>query len=188
MYLHSIVFSFFLFPATQHGFEVSSMVTAADVRSHQCWQCDWSGECGFVDVARTQLYTIDEYGLVTGEAAMRAEIAAHGPIACSLNSEASAFNDYRGGVIRCDRALPECALPIDHVVVIVGWGQDAATGLEYWIGRNAYGTTWGEGAGGGWFRLERGVNALSMEANPCSWGTPAKADVARALKQFQLSK
>ena len=183
MQLYSVISSVY-----QHGFEVSAMTAPADVRSHQCWQCDWSGACGFVDVARTQLYAIDEYGSVTGEAAMRAEIAARGPIACSLNSEARAFDQYRGGVIRCDRALPECSLPTDHVVVIVGWGQDAATGLEYWIGRNAYGTTWGEGAGGGWFRLERGVNALNMEAHACSWGTPAKADVERAVKQFELSK
>jgi hypothetical protein len=44
----------------------------------------------------------------------------------------------------------------DHVVVIGGWGVDAATGLKYWVGRNSYGTQWGEGAGGGWFRLQRG--------------------------------
>ena len=36
--------------------------------------------------------------------------------------------------------------------------------------------------------FERGVNALNMESNACSWGTPAKADVARAVKQFELSK
>ena len=28
----------------------------------------------------------------------------------------------------------------DHVIVIAGWGVDAATGTKYWVGRNSYGT------------------------------------------------
>jgi hypothetical protein len=36
--------------------------------------------------------------------------------------------------------------------------------------------------------FERGVEALNLEAHACSWGTPAKADVMRAVKQFELSK
>lgn len=28
----------------------------------------------------------------------------------------------------------------DHVVVIAGWGVDAATNMPYWVGRNSYGT------------------------------------------------
>jgi hypothetical protein len=35
----------------------------------------------------------------------------------------------------------------DHVVVIAGYGEDEESGLKYWIGRNSYGTAWGEGAG-----------------------------------------
>jgi hypothetical protein len=31
-------------------------------------------------------------------------------------------------------------LNTDHVVVIAGWGVDAATGMHYWVGRNSYGT------------------------------------------------
>ena len=26
------------------------------------------------------------------------------------------------------------------VIVIAGWGTDAATGMDYWVGRNSYGT------------------------------------------------
>jgi hypothetical protein len=55
------------------------------------------------------------------------------------------------------------------------------------VGRNSYGGQWGEGAGGGWFRLERGVNALSMESHECNWAVPAQADVQRALGQWRDS-
>jgi C1A family cysteine protease len=62
-----------------------------------------------------------------------------------------------GGIINCADSPNVCKTKnTDHVVVIGGWGVDAATGLKYWVGRNSYGTQWGEGAGGGWFRLQRG--------------------------------
>jgi hypothetical protein len=48
-------------------------------------------------------------------------------------------------------------------------------------------TQWGEGAGGGWFRLQRGVNALAVERFACTWATPAAADVQRALQQHAES-
>jgi hypothetical protein len=66
-----------------------------------------------------------------------------------------------GGIINCADSPNVCKTKnTDHVVVIGGWGVDAATGLKYWVGRNSYGTQWGEGAGGGWFRLQRGKFAV----------------------------
>jgi len=78
---------------------------------------------------------------------MRAEIFTRGPIACLLNSEAPQFNSYKGGIISCDNERePECSNRLtDHVVVIAGWGVDKQTGVRYWLGRNSYGTQWGEG-------------------------------------------
>merc|ERR1712060_687463 len=102
-----------------------------------------------------------------------AEVFARGPVACYLKSTPSVFNNYTGGVIRDDTNYTD----IDHVVVIAGWGVEP-NGVKTWIGRNSYGTRWGEGVGGGWFRLERGKNTLNMERYGCAWATPAAADVA----------
>ena len=44
-------------------------------------------------------------------------------------------------------------------------GPDNARGTAAGIGRNSWGTYWGER---GWFRLVRGINNLGVEAN-CDW-------------------
>lgn len=45
-----------------------------------------------------------------------------------------------GGIINCKQGKVCQVNDTDHVVVIAGWGVDAATGTKYWVGRNSYGT------------------------------------------------
>jgi len=157
------------------------MTEVAAVQSHQCRVCDWYNQCAFAPKALYNLYGVEEHGTVRGEDEMMAEIFARGPIACSLNSDSPEFCYYKGGVM----PLPDGDYNrTDHVVVITGWGQDSTTGLTYWVGRNSYGTQWGEGAGGGWFRLQRGVNAMGLERSRCAWAVPKSEDVDRILEQF----
>jgi len=49
--------------------------------------------------------------------------------------------NYQSGILDVD----DCPTSIDHAVVMVGWGQDSTTGKEYWIVRNSWGSSWGEG-------------------------------------------
>jgi len=41
---------------------------------------------------------------------------------------------------------------------------------KYWIGRNSWGTYWGEN---GFFKLKRGTNNLMIESE-CAWAVPKK--------------
>jgi len=168
----------------RHGFVVAEMQEVEDIQAHQCHVCDWSGSCGFAPRDHYDLYGVDEFGSVKGEDQMMAEIFARGPIACGLNSSPANFSSYKGGIITCDNG-PSCHGTYKHLVVIAGWGVDAVTGMKYWIGRNSYGNIWGEGAGRGWFRLERGKDTLRLESTACSWAVPAQRDVERALSQFK---
>jgi len=75
---------------------------------------------------------------------MKAELYARGPISCGVDATAK-FEKYTGGIYS-EKTFPS----INHEIAVVGWGVDAATGTEYWIGRNSWGTYWGES---GFFRI-----------------------------------
>ena len=79
-----------------------------------------------------------DWGQVSGAMGMMAEVAAAGPIACTLVSDP--LDTYTGGVIR---KPPRQSTHIDHVVSIVGWGTDDH--VPYWEVRNSWGSAWGEG-------------------------------------------
>ena len=79
---------------------------------------------------------------------MRAEIYKRGPIACSI-TVTQKFLDYKGGIIADYRVKH---VP-DHTISIAGWGVDT-DGTEFWIGRNSWGTPWGEND---WFRIVTSV-------------------------------
>ncbi|CAM6086237.1 unnamed protein product [Calypogeia fissa] len=105
-------------------------------------------------------HSVSEYGLISGEQNIMAEVYDRGPVACVIDS--TVLDDYRGGYIIKDT---EPAIH-NHVVSITGWGVD--NGVKYWVVRNSWGTYWGEK---GWFRLIRGVNALAIESS-CAWAVP----------------
>lgn len=65
------------------------------------------------------------------------------------------FNYYAGGIYQ----VPKCRSPRDglgHFVLLVGSGKDQASGEEFWLLSNSFGSSWGEN---GYFRLSK--------KNPC---------------------
>lgn len=51
---------------------------------------------------------------------------------------AVSFAKYKSGVYS-----GPCGYDYNHIVTIVGYGKDAATGKKYWIVKNSYGTSFG---------------------------------------------
>jgi len=138
-----------------------------DCKQRMCRNCDRFGTCSFVPYNETLAVRVVEHGTVRGVDAMKAEIAARGPIACSMYAHADAFEKYAGGVIRDTTRYKGTT----HVVVVAGWGR-TADGVPFWIVRNSFGTNWGEL---GWYRAELGKDIYNMEANDCSWAIPDPA-------------
>jgi cathepsin X len=126
-----------------------------------CRTCEPGKGCSAVPNPPT--IAIKEFGEVAGVDNMMNEIFARGPISCTI-AVTEAFENYSGGVFVDTTG----AKSLDHEISVVGWGVDQ--GNKYWIGRNSWGTYWGEG---NWFRIIRGVDNLGIESN-CVWAVPAE--------------
>ena len=137
-----------------------------------CRDCSWPPppgprNCWAKPEGQFPRHFISEYGKVSGEEAMLAEVFHRGPIACEV--DANPLVNFTGGEVLVPPADYESEA--NHIVSVAGWGV-SEEGEKYWVVRNSWGTYW---ADGGWFRLQRGTNALQIEAN-CHWAVPEPND------------
>lgn len=112
-------------------------------------------------------WKVAQYGSVSGVSKMKAEIYARGPIGCGIDATEQLEN-YTGGIFSQKKILPL----INHEISVAGWGVDDATGEEYWIARNSWGTYWGEK---GFFRIKMYSQNLGIERE-CNWAVPVIYD------------
>ena len=98
---------------------------------------------------------VSSYGVLSNEEDPRAEdhlawlVTHYGPVSVSIDSRSDAFQNYAGGIFPGHM----CNNDIDHAMTIIGFGPG------YWILKNSWGSSWGEG---GYMRLQRGVNACGL--------------------------
>ena len=132
-----------------------------------CTNCDPDKGCypmGDAAHGNYTTYKVSEYGEVNTTALMAAEIAARGPVACSI-AVTPELEAFRGAGVFKDSTGVTAHM---HTVAVSGFGTDTAAG-DYWIVRNSWGKYWGDA---GWFKLAKGVNNLGVESR-CVWAVPA---------------
>jgi C1A family cysteine protease len=79
----------------------------------------------------------------------------------SIAVDANAFFSYSSGVLAWDG----CGTGLNHGVGIIGYDTDSASGKDYWIVRNSWGTSW---AGlGGYVWIEKDVTRSGAGACGC---------------------
>jgi C1A family cysteine protease len=67
---------------------------------------------------------------------MKNALITNGPLTVHISASIQDFMYYSSGIydnVNCK------SLQIDHAVVIVGYGTDISTGLDYWLVRNSWG-------------------------------------------------
>ena len=81
--------------------------------------------------------TYVDVALKGNETNLKIQTATIGPLYVSIN--ATQIQLYNGGVFN----PTNCTKATNHAVLVVGYGHDLATGLDYWIVKNSWGTRWG---------------------------------------------
>ena len=84
------------------------------------------------------MYTVEEYGSLSGEEAIINEIYRRGPVVCDIKVD-SKFRDYTDGVYVGDQV--QSVEELNHAISVVGWGEE--NGTKYWVLRNSWGSFWG---------------------------------------------
>lgn len=82
---------------------------------------------------------------------LKEKIVQYGVASVSISAGNTPFMSYTSGILDDD----ECTFwaSIDHAVAAVGYGSE--NGVDYWIVRNSWGTSWGED---GYVRMSRNKN------------------------------
>lgn len=119
------------------------------------------GECRFDEtkigarvtgVKRTEKYN---------EIELMEEVASVGPIAVFI--DASRLRSYKGGVYY-DTKCSNVDKILNHAALVVGYGTDKESGLDYWLVKNSWSSGWGEQ---GYVRMARNKNNhCGIASNP----------------------
>jgi cathepsin X len=109
-------------------------------------------------------YYVSEYYKLSGVDQMKAEIYKNGPISCGIHVTDN-FENYDGTYIYKESVK----FPIsNHEISVTGFGK-TEDGEEYWIGRNSWGTYWGDY---GFFYISMDGDNLGITRD-CIAGTPS---------------
>ncbi|CAH1790507.1 unnamed protein product [Owenia fusiformis] len=106
--------------------------------------------------------TIRDYKSFSGEQNLMTAVAAIGPISCAVDVTKK-FQFYKNGIFvdyTCSASSP------NHAILVVGYGTDASLydPSDYWIVKNSWGNSWGEG---GYIRMKRNYrNMCGIASNP----------------------
>jgi C1A family cysteine protease len=91
------------------------------------------------------------------------EAVSRGPVSIAIEADTKAFQLYTSGVLTGDA----CGTNLDHGVLIAGYGDESGT--EYWLVKNSWGPSWGDG---GYIKIARsdstndpGVCGIAMQAS-----------------------
>jgi len=103
------------------------------------------GTCKNVKSASAGTVTSWAYTNQDDEADLKSKLATVGPIAVAI--DATNIQNYVSGVYNCSTFQA-----VNHGVLVVGYGTDAATAKDYYLVKNSWGSGWGES---GYIRILR---------------------------------
>mmetsp|Transcript_65302 Transcript_65302/g.147351 ORF Transcript_65302/g.147351 Transcript_65302/m.147351 type:complete len:357 (-) Transcript_65302:85-1155(-) len=115
------------------------------------------GKCNF-DASKAAAHVADVVNITQGdEDGILQAVGSVGPVSIAYDCTMG-FQFYRSGVWDgwfCGTKPSQ----VNHAVLAVGYGNDPKSGLDYWLVKNSWGTSFGEA---GYFRIIRGKNKCGL--------------------------
>ena len=103
------------------------------------------GTCNPAEEASPVVTISNYYDVPTNEESQLMAAVALQPVSVAIDAEGASFQMYKSGVYNA-----ECGTTLDHGVLVVGYGTE--NGLDYWLVKNSWGPTWGDG---GYIKMAR---------------------------------
>ena len=130
------------------------------------------GTCNAAKEAAAVVTVTGHVDVASGDEDALKSAVAQQPVSVAIEADQSVFQLYKSGVLDST----SCGTNLDHGVLLVGYGSDSSSGMDYWKVKNSWGTTWGEE---GYIRMVRGSNMCGIATQP-SYPTGAKAATGAA--------
>jgi cathepsin L len=112
------------------------------------------GICHSISIRKSGVKLAGHGWLSGDEEDLKRAVNEFGPIGVGINVLAKSLYFYSEGIYYDE----ECqGYELNHAVVIVGYGRDNETGMDYWIMKNSWSDKWGEA---GYVRLARNKNGI----------------------------
>ncbi|MQM20653.1 hypothetical protein Taro_053677 [Colocasia esculenta] len=139
------------------------------------WRYPYTGVQGMCRRNRARAVKITSYETVPSynEYALRRAVA-YQPVSVIIEAHSRAFRFHRSGVF-----TGECGTRTDHFVTVIGYGREY-NGIDYWLLKNSWGPSWGQGGIG---KIQRNFGGagkcgiLIQSVYPVMrWWAPSDAD------------
>ncbi len=117
-----------------------------------------NGTCKYNATANTGVKSTGSTNVTANNSAAMKTALAIKPLSVAIEADLAVFQSYKSGIFNSTA----CGTNLDHATNVVGWGTSG--GVEYWLMRNSWGTTWGES---GYMRLQivtgNGICGIQMQ-------------------------
>jgi len=112
------------------------------------------GNCAYNKSKATKMITVSQGAPKSNNvASMQAAVTVQ-PVSVGVDASARNFSAYKSGVFSA-----KCGTDLDHATLVVGYGKDTKSGMNYWIMKNSWGSSWGEK---GFMRLVQNGNGAGQ--------------------------
>ena len=107
-----------------------------------------AGTCAYDESSATSVKVQSSASVTQSDQAQMKAALAQQPLAVLVEADTRVFQSYTSGVLDSTA----CGTSLDHAVLAVGYGTDSDSGLDYWLVKNSWATTWGDN---GFIKLAR---------------------------------